>query len=179
MVTLLILTLSGKHYAEEGYGLGDVLGCLIDLPHSSLEGKPCSPDSPAYLPKTYKDKQLIKFKSFYYFEEKDEPAKALKALTPRVGSRIVYYKNGVPIGTAFEDIYHGTYFPAAGLYKNVTMAFNFGPNFEFPPTDDYGGQFRGMNEAVLQDQVEQSMADMLYLVENEHSLKLDLYYKNI
>ena len=155
------------------------MGCLIDLPHCTLEGVDCDEDTPPYLPKSYKDKQLIKFKSYYYFEEKDEVAKAIKSLRPHEGSKIVYYKNGIKIGTAFENIYRGTYYPAAGFYKSISVTFNFGPDFEYPPSDEYATKYRSMHEAAFEGQIEQTMADMLYLVENEPNLKLDIYYKNL
>ena len=49
----------GKHYSD-GYGKGDCLGFYIFLPHQNDYS----------LPETYKDDALIKFKSFFYFEEK-------------------------------------------------------------------------------------------------------------
>lgn len=105
--------------------------------------------------------------------------KAAKELKPLAGSKIVFYKNGNKIGTAFEDIYNGVYYPAAGLYKNISITFNFGPNFAHPPTDsEYGSRYRGMHEAVFESQIEQSLADMLFLVENESQLTLEKFYNN-
>uniref|UniRef100_A0A4W6EYH8 Set1/Ash2 histone methyltransferase complex subunit ASH2 n=1 Tax=Lates calcarifer TaxID=8187 RepID=A0A4W6EYH8_LATCA len=51
----------GKHYSS-GYGQGDTLGFFIELPDGTETAKA--------LPDTYKDKALIKFKSYLYFEEK-------------------------------------------------------------------------------------------------------------
>ncbi|PNJ34856.1 ASH2L isoform 5 [Pongo abelii] len=61
----------GKHYSS-GYGQGDVLGFYINLPEDTETAKS--------LPDTYKDKALIKFKSYLYFEEKDFVDKAEKSL---------------------------------------------------------------------------------------------------
>ena len=36
--------------------------------------------------------------------------------------QIVLYKNGVSQGEAWTDIYGGTYFPAASIYKNATVS---------------------------------------------------------
>lgn len=41
-------------------------------------------------------------------------------------------------GVAFSSVWAEVYYPAASLYKAATVAFNFGPHFEFPPADvDY------------------------------------------
>ncbi|KAL0280936.1 UNVERIFIED_CONTAM: hypothetical protein PYX00_002085 [Menopon gallinae] len=152
----------GKHYAETGYGVGDVLGFLIVLPETT---------GIRYLPQTYKkDRPLVKFKSHLYYEEKDQIGEALKALKPLKGAKIYFYKNGVCQGLAFEDIYQGAYYPAISLYKSTTITVNFGPNFKHPPDM----QFRGMNEKSEEAIVEQTLADMLFLTENHGKLKLDL-----
>uniref|UniRef100_A0A8C5BCS5 Ash2 like, histone lysine methyltransferase complex subunit n=1 Tax=Gadus morhua TaxID=8049 RepID=A0A8C5BCS5_GADMO len=66
----------GKHYSS-GYAQGDTLGFFIELPDGTQTAKA--------LPDTYKDKALIKFKSYLYFEEKDyvdKAEKSLKSITP-------------------------------------------------------------------------------------------------
>ena len=153
----------GKHYSESGFGSGDTVGFLISLP------------APQTLPQTYKDKPLVKFKSFLYFEEKDEIQKTLKTLRPLFGSKINFYKNGQSLGTAFQDIYSGTYFPSASLYKGASVSFNFGPNFKFPPKEE---EFKPVSDLVLDQQIEQTVADLLFLVENEGKLRLDTFYGN-
>lgn len=50
---------------------------------------------------------------------------------------MIYYKNGRCLGTAWEDVYAGTYFPAMSFYKGCTASFNFGPNFKYPPNEDF------------------------------------------
>uniref|UniRef100_A0A8C1FQ60 Set1/Ash2 histone methyltransferase complex subunit ASH2 n=1 Tax=Cyprinus carpio carpio TaxID=630221 RepID=A0A8C1FQ60_CYPCA len=69
----------GKHYSD-GYGQGDILGFYIELPDGTETAKA--------LPDTYKDKALIKFKSYLYFEEKDYVDKAEKSLKPTSSSRV-------------------------------------------------------------------------------------------
>ncbi|GAB1301764.1 Set1/Ash2 histone methyltransferase complex subunit ASH2 [Apodemus speciosus] len=125
----------GKHYSS-GYGQGDVLGFYINLPEDTETAKS--------LPDTYKDKALIKFKSYLYFEEKDFVDKAEKSLKQTPHSEIIFYKNGVSQGVAYRDIFEGVYFPAISLYKSCTMS-------------DMGWG------AV----VEHTLADVLYHVETE------------
>lgn len=88
----------GKHYAEEGYQQGDVLGFFIHLGESN---------SMPRLPDSYKERvrffgipprpvfiglsllqPLIRFKNSFYFEEKDEVEQAEKGLKPLVGSKV-------------------------------------------------------------------------------------------
>uniref|UniRef100_A0A8C5SQV7 Set1/Ash2 histone methyltransferase complex subunit ASH2 n=1 Tax=Laticauda laticaudata TaxID=8630 RepID=A0A8C5SQV7_LATLA len=125
----------GKHYSS-GYGQGDVLGFYISLPEDTETAKS--------LPDTYKDKALIKFKSYLYFEEKDFVDKAEKSLKQALGSQIIFYKNGTSQGVAYRDIFEGVYFPAVSLYKGCTVS-------------DMGWV------AV----VEHTLADVLYHVETE------------
>jgi len=152
----------GKHYCEGGLTQGDVLGFLIELPEADVEG--------GYLPPTFKDLPLIKFKNYFYYEDKDEVQKAAKALKPLKGARIAFYKNGVTPGDAWTDIYEGVYYPAISLYKNITVRVNFGPTFANPPTDV---EFRPMCERAQDLLIEQSVADMVFFTENEGKLTLD------
>lgn len=137
------------------------------VPHSVITQEPVAKSSSfrARLPESYKDRPLIKFRNSYYFEEKDEPAKAEKLLRPLPGSKIMFYRNGVNLGTAFTDIYAGIYFPSVSIYRSATVSVNFGPNFQYPPTD--APDYKPMSERLVGAAVEQTMADMLYLVEND------------
>ncbi|XP_069680550.1 set1/Ash2 histone methyltransferase complex subunit ASH2 [Periplaneta americana] len=152
----------GKHYSS-GYGEGDTLGFLIVLPESTDIN---------YIPHTYKDRPLVKFKSHLYYEEKDRVSESLKALKILPGSQLIFYKNGVYQGVAFNDVYGGHYYPTLSLHKSATVSVNFGPNFKFSPTDR---TFRGMYEKAEEAICEQTMADLLYLTENEGKLRLDTY----
>ncbi|KAH9423128.1 Set1/Ash2 histone methyltransferase complex subunit ASH2 [Dermatophagoides pteronyssinus] len=166
----------GKHYMDGGYDIGDVIGCLIHLPRPKDVTSAIS-----MLPKTYKDKPLFKFKSFLYFQEKDEPIReAVAKLKPFKGAKIVYFRNGQKIGVAFDNIYSGLYYPAASLFKNISVNFNFGPHFQCPPDGDaeFGQFYRPMSDVVFDTQIEQTLADVIYLVENEGKLSLDVFYQN-
>jgi hypothetical protein len=48
-------------------------------------------------------------------------------------ARISFFKNGKFQGYAFEDIWCGTYYPAASFYYGGCATANFGPEFRFPP----------------------------------------------
>ncbi|XP_013883580.1 set1/Ash2 histone methyltransferase complex subunit ASH2 [Austrofundulus limnaeus] len=145
----------GKHYSS-GYGQGDTLGFFIELPDGTETAKA--------LPDTYKDKALIKFKSYLYFEEKDYVDKAEKSLKPIGHSRMVFYKNGVNQGVAFENLFEGIYFPAISLYKSCTVSVNFGPHFKFPPKDI---KYQPMSDMGWGAVIEHTLADTLYHVETE------------
>uniref|UniRef100_A0A7M4E093 ASH2 like, histone lysine methyltransferase complex subunit n=1 Tax=Crocodylus porosus TaxID=8502 RepID=A0A7M4E093_CROPO len=145
----------GKHYSS-GYGQGDMLGFYISLPEDTETAKS--------LPDTYKDKALIKFKSYLYFEEKDFVDKAEKSLKQAPGSQITFYKNGVSQGVAFKDIFEGVYFPAISLYKGCTVSINFGPYFKYPPRDITYHPMSNMGWGAV---VEHTLADVLYHVETE------------
>ena len=86
-------------------------------------------------------------------------------MKPRAGSSISFFKNGVNQGVAFTDIFEGRYYPAASLYKNCTVTFNYGPNFKYPPKDVPG--CRPMSDFVEEMAVEQALADVVYLVDHE------------
>lgn len=145
----------GKHYSS-GYGQGDVLGFYINLPEDTETAKS--------LPDTYKDKALIKFKSYLYFEEKDFVDKAEKSLKQTPHSEIIFYKNGVNQGVAYKDIFEGVYFPAISLYKSCTVSINFGPSFKYPPKDV---TYHPMSDMGWGAVVEHTLADVLYHVETE------------
>nr|XP_020480788.1 set1/Ash2 histone methyltransferase complex subunit ASH2 isoform X2 [Monopterus albus] len=145
----------GKHYSS-GYGQGDTLGFFIELPDGTETAKA--------LPDTYKDKALIKFKSYLYFEEKDYVDKAEKSLKFMSSSRMIFYKNGVNQGVAFENLFEGIYFPAISLYKSCTVSVNFGPHFRYPPKDV---KYQPMSDMGWGAVIEHTLADMLYHVETE------------
>ncbi|KAI1287054.1 Set1/Ash2 histone methyltransferase complex subunit ASH2 [Halotydeus destructor] len=161
----------GIHFADHGYAQGDTVGCLISLPQD-LESSN-SPNSPSYLPTTHKERPLVKFKSYLYFEEKDDVNKVSKELTPLSGSEMKFFRNGKSVGTAFQNFYAGHYFPACSFYKNVTVTFNFGPNFKCPPKSE---QFKGVYELASEASVKQSVSDAFYFVENSGKLRLDTFY---
>ncbi|GFX24063.1 hypothetical protein TNCV_2435561 [Trichonephila clavipes] len=150
----------GYHYSDDGYGQGDTLGFLIHLPNAGDK---------IPLPPIYKDKPLVKFKSYLYYEEKDEVQLELKNMKPLSGSKIMFYKNGKCMGTAFENINAGTYYPAISLYKSCTVSMNFGPIFKYPPTEKY----KAICELAHEATIEQAMTDLLFFTENKGKLRLD------
>lgn len=145
----------GKHFSDS-YGQGDILGFYIVLPDDTETAKA--------LPDTYKDKALIKFKSYLYFEEKDYVDKAEKSLKHTSSSRIIFFKNGVNQGVAYEDLFEGMYYPAISLYKSCTVSVNFGPHFKYPPKDI---KYQPMSDMGWGAVTEHTLADMLYHVETE------------
>ena len=130
---------------------------------------------------------------------------------------MMFFKNGVCQGVAFEDILDGCYYPALSLYKSIELQVHFGPRILYPPEPVSAstvrasssapstpassssasastgsckkeapatamattpvavaaaagvsaaiGQMRQLCAAVQQTEVEQTMADLLYLVE--------------
>lgn len=143
----------GKHYSD-GYTAGDTLGLLIHLPKQKA----------IHLPATHKDKALIKFKNFFYFEEKDEPVEEFeKSLKILPGSKIMFFKNGECQGVAWHDLFTGIYYPALSLYKGATITANFGPDFKYSPQDI---SFKPMSDAVELAMVEQTASEMLFHVES-------------
>lgn len=154
----------GKRYSP-GYAEGDTLGFMILLPETKLTRR---------LPNTYKDRPLVKFKSHLYYEEKDNVSEYLKNLKPLSGSQIIFFKNGQCLGTAYTDVYYGSYYPTLSVYKSATVSVNFGPNFKHAPLSteyDYRGICHKAEEAIC----EQTLADLMYLTENEGKLRLDSF----
>ncbi|XP_060524344.1 set1/Ash2 histone methyltransferase complex subunit ASH2 isoform X2 [Cylas formicarius] len=155
----------GKHYSDGGYGEGDTVGFLIVLPRNGTT---------KMVPNTYKDRPLVKFKSHLYYEEKDNVQERLKSLMTLPGSKVVNFKNGECQGVAFEDIYQGSYYPALSLHRNVTVSVNFGPNFKYPPsTKEFN--YKAMAERGEEAICDQTIADVIYLTENEGRLRLDSF----
>eukprot|EP00053_Salpingoeca_punica_P020199 m.210389 g.210389 ORF g.210389 m.210389 type:complete len:518 (-) comp17818_c1_seq2:8572-10125(-) len=113
----------GKPYAEE-YAPDDVLGFLIHLP---------MPAADKLLPYRTGKEKIILVKGVVCAEEKDEIDKT--KLTPLPGSFVSCYKNGVPQGTMFQDLFDGTYYPAISSYMGAKATVNFGPNFAYPVQD--------------------------------------------
>jgi len=146
----------GKHYSGE-YKQGDTLGFYISLPKPE--------DTSKMLPNTNKDQPLVKFKNHLYYEEKDYVAETDKKLTPLKGAKIIMYKNGRSQGVACKDLFEGKYYPAASIYKNATIRFNFGPRFRCTPKDI--DNFTPFCEVAQLAMVENAVNDMIYHVEHE------------
>ena len=51
--------------------------------------------------------------------------KKIKAnLKPGKGNKIQFYKNGKPLGVAFEEVNDGVYYPAVSLFKSAKVMTN-------------------------------------------------------
>ncbi|XP_070544616.1 set1/Ash2 histone methyltransferase complex subunit ASH2-like [Ptychodera flava] len=147
----------GCHFSDD-YGLGDTLGFLIVLPDTL--------DPVKLLPATCKDKALIKFKSHLYFEVKDFVQETEKGLQQTDKSKVMFFKNGVCQGVAYENVFEGTYYPSISLYKNATVSVNFGPEFKYPPKE-VSVDYQPIQNTAAQAMVEHTLADILYHVEHE------------
>nr|ALJ75660.1 ASH2 [Schmidtea mediterranea] len=162
----------GKHYMNHGYKKGDVLGCMLiaSAPNTKRVSKQNLTQALfGKLPESFKERPLIKFKNSYYYEEKEEASEAEKELKQLENSKITFYKNGVSYGPAFTDIFDGAYYPAISIYKQASVAVNFGPNFTFPPTDVEN--WIPMSERHIDLEVEQTVSDMLWLTEKDDTIE--------
>ncbi|KAG5869991.1 hypothetical protein JTB14_008147 [Gonioctena quinquepunctata] len=154
----------GKHYGS-GYSEGDTLGFMIVLPQNNKT---------VLTPNTYKDRPLVKFKSHLYYEDKDNVQERLKTLMSLQQSKILFFKNGKSQGVAFGNIYQGSYYPIVSLHRNVTVSVNFGPNFKYAPSiEEYN--YKPMSERGEEAICDQTLADLIYLTENEGKLRLDSF----
>jgi hypothetical protein len=52
-----------------------------------------------------------------------------------LNSKIIFYRNGINQGVAFEKLWRGAWYPTISLYMGCTVQCNFGPNFWAPPKD--------------------------------------------
>ncbi|KAA8579202.1 hypothetical protein FQN60_000024 [Etheostoma spectabile] len=80
------------------------------------------------------------------------------------GHAMIFYKNGVSQGVAFENLFEGMYFPAISLYKSCTVSVNFGPHFKHPPKEL---KYQPMSDMGWGAVIEHTLADMLYHVETD------------
>eukprot|EP00761_Pharyngomonas_kirbyi_P003736 gb/GECH01003740.1/.p1 GENE.gb/GECH01003740.1/~~gb/GECH01003740.1/.p1 ORF type:complete len:291 (+),score=37.95 gb/GECH01003740.1/:1-873(+) len=104
----------------QGFGAGDVIGCLLELGEH--------PPSP----KTIVDRQQYFDRgSAYIVQEEREQS------TPCPDSRIVFYVNGQRQGEAFTNIASGCYYPMASLYMGAGIVFSLGPRFQYPPSGSW------------------------------------------
>jgi Set1/Ash2 histone methyltransferase complex subunit ASH2 len=130
-----------------GYGAGDVIGCLIHLPHKStlprwaaralrraaraaprraapLSPAPARPRAVACAP-ARRQRARLSLKNVQYLIVDPEQRR-----TPNVGSSLAFYRNGELQGVAFEDIAAEWWYPALSLFGSISLAANFGPRFE-------------------------------------------------
>ena len=122
-----------KDYGE-AYTIGDTIGCLIYL-------KPPKPKS-------------IKVEVTSEDEKKFEEI--------NLGSKVVFFKNGVCQGLAFENIIQGFYYMGASLYNHARIKCNFGPHFECIPTgpSEFGDIIKKIKPASCLNEEESRYKDV-------------------
>lgn len=163
----------GNTYGE-AYGPGDTVGFLIELPEqeqAEVAGTQPSDDGDKKGEPTghFLEAQkgyLVIYRGFNYYEEvlgkvQQGSMKVCK------GSKITAFKNGKSMGTMFEDLYEGTYYPAVSLYMGAQIQVNFGPNFEYPPDVDV--PYNPMSDAVHVKNAELCLTDILCKIERSSS----------
>lgn len=132
-------------------GVGDTIGCFLILPPSaSLPTTTQVDDStshadlllPAPVKKGKKKKPVV------VVEEKKEESPSIPKPTITdsdltllngkrnlfiIGSKMLFFKNGINQGVSFSDLYAGIYYPSVSLYMGANVTANFGPDFKYPP----------------------------------------------
>jgi Set1/Ash2 histone methyltransferase complex subunit ASH2 len=138
-----VYTRSRRMDYGEVYSTGDVIGCLIELTR-------CPP--PPFEPKMLNEGSRFHCPIWVHYWVQKKLQRSPRA-------RISFFKNGVFQGHAFEDIWLGTYYPAASFYYGGSARANFGPEFRYPPemAPGAGGQggadYRPMSDAWMEMQV--------------------------
>eukprot|EP00802_Teleaulax_amphioxeia_P005958 Tamp_05962.p1 GENE.Tamp_05962~~Tamp_05962.p1 ORF type:complete len:511 (-),score=56.19 Tamp_05962:1064-2596(-) len=112
-----VYTRSRRIEYGESFAAGDVVGCMIELTE-----EPPPPINPKILNEGTKYHCPL---WMHYWVHKEAAA------SPH--ARISFFKNGKFQGYAFEDIWCGTYYPAASFYYGGCATANFGPDFRYPP----------------------------------------------
>eukprot|EP00667_Euglena_gracilis_P018364 EG_transcript_19510 len=111
------------------YSSGDVVGCLLLIPPDSL----ADAKEQALLRVGVKDEyDAVRAK---ICAEGDRVTQldvcGMETVVP--DSKVVFFKNGIATGVAFEGVRHGLWFPAVGLYRGGRVTVNFGPQWRCPP----------------------------------------------
>ncbi|VDK35592.1 unnamed protein product [Taenia asiatica] len=159
----------GKHYAESGYTKGDVIGCLIHLPKVASADMIPSTASVHALPTGPVKHSKSGIKSEFIRTKPLTEMPLINYLPETYKDRIVFYRNGECLGVAFSDIYAGAYYPAISIYKSATVSVNFGPEFKYPPQELE--DWLPMSARRESAEIEQTMADMMYLLANDRLIE--------
>ncbi|KAJ2355659.1 transcription factor, contains a PHD finger motif [Coemansia sp. RSA 2618] len=118
----------GSHYGTE-FAPGDTLGMLIYLPPLDDDERQDLADR--------KWRPGERYRQFTYSRpESQRPMHADDELPPLpvlAGSELVYFKNGMCLGPAFQKLYLGKYYPAISSYMGGKVKVNLGPDFKYPP----------------------------------------------
>lgn len=168
----------GKTYDKNGgYGHGDTIGCMIELPYGNHKGL----TEAHHLPPSIKAVAGIcpakKKDAVHRIGEIIDEPPPLRSMEPLKGSKISFFKNGLPVGVAFEDIFEGFYYPSISLYKNCSVSVNFGPEFKFPPKlikseTIYTCQptYLAAQEMAFISTIDHLMADIIFILDKEHDV---------
>lgn len=176
------LHLSRPKKFMDSFGTGDVIGFHLSLPKA-----PSTDISRDRIPIRYR--QQLYFEQFEYNSSKDmedllHPSSTTKPATPAVlkGSYLKVYKNGLPMGTVFDNLYSfwppnaqtqrdqpasddGSlgYYPAVSVFHGGAVRLNFGPNFECPLQKDIfaNGMVRPMSQRFDEQIAEDTVYDLL------------------
>eukprot|EP00730_Choanoeca_flexa_P017022 TRINITY_DN8142_c0_g1_i2.p1 TRINITY_DN8142_c0_g1~~TRINITY_DN8142_c0_g1_i2.p1 ORF type:complete len:502 (+),score=41.25 TRINITY_DN8142_c0_g1_i2:51-1556(+) len=130
----------------DGYGPGDVLGFLIELP--ALASSETMPPSAA-------DFVAVDLSAKAYLEE---PRLTTSQKLPRsIASKMTCFKNGQCVGVLADALPTCRWYPTLSLYYGSQVQTNFGPEFKHPPS----APFRPMSEANASFNAEIAMVDIL------------------
>ncbi|KAH7721599.1 SPRY domain-containing protein [Aphelenchoides avenae] len=153
-------------YTDDGFGAGDVISCLIILPDvvGGLQKPPPHCTFSDFLPTSHKDdSNLVAVDNTLFFEYRPESALMEKQVVPNLPSvqksKIEFFKNGRPCGTAFEGLCLGAYYPAVSIFGHAKVQCNFGPVMEFPV--GLVEEVRPMADRAEQIHVEQAVSDFI------------------
>eukprot|EP00051_Salpingoeca_urceolata_P007260 m.96126 g.96126 ORF g.96126 m.96126 type:complete len:579 (-) comp15177_c0_seq4:85-1821(-) len=141
----------GKAYGEP-YGVGDVLGFMIDLPVPTDNSKILQRRNRLELPFDYKGS--------VWYERKDNFDK--RSLKPLPNSSMTCFKNGVSQGRMFSNVFEGQYYPAVSLYMGAKVHVRFS-DFKFPPPAEL--QCRPFDDAVYVNNAAMTLDDLTHKIE--------------
>lgn len=121
----------GRPYGSPAHG-GDILGAFIYLPPKpNDEPEPQPPPHEAPIAEIVAETADFWSVRIISGQEFSLPTSETIPVV-RKGAYISFFLNGKPLGTAFQDIYAGTYYPSVSPYR-CSVTANFGPTFRFPP----------------------------------------------
>lgn len=162
----------GKTFDKNGgYREGDTIGCMIDLPFGESYNHTQRDHLPASVKKTCLIVPAKKKDTARILEDRDDPPN-LNDMKQLEGSKISFYRNGIFIGVAFENVFNGSYYPSISLYKNCVVSANFGPVFKYPPekfnesSKDHL-QYRPANDIVEVSIIDNLLSDLLFIRDEE------------
>lgn len=177
----------------ESFGSGDVIGFHLSLPKA-----PSTEIARDRIPIRYR--QQLYFEQFEYNSSKEMEdllnpgTQTLKPTVPPIlkGSFLKVYKNGKPMGTAFDNLFSfwppnsqtqrdqpakddGSlgYYPAVSVYHGGAVRLNFGPELECPPQKDIfkTGSVKHISQRFDEQVAEDVVYDLMDEIDFEEDLK--------